>query len=286
MTYKITIPGRGKKLNTKDMILSLLSQEYPLTAKQISQRIRKQFGSNITFPGVYKAINQLIDDEVLTKEGTNVKIHNTWIKQTKAWIDKLQKKYLETGERGEQIYIGEDVQVYYMDNLIDLDKFWIKILEEWFEDPDIEDDSLTQLSGHAWYVLGQLENEEECLRTIKKHKLRFYTVVNSDTFLDKWSGKYYTDKNFFYTTKKQSDIKYHNHYYIIYGEYVMEAVYPEKLAKDLDQIYSTVKKIDDLDLVKVIEILKRKEKLKITVMKNKPLAKQLRKELLSHWEKN
>lgn len=283
MTYTITLPSLGKKLQTKDMILSLLSRDYPLTAKQITNRIKKDFGSSVTFPGVYKAINQLIESQVLQKNGQEIKISLQWIKNSKTFIDGLHKTYLKEIKSGERTFASENVQVYQVDNLIDLDKFWIKIFEEWFDDPKLKDDHLVQLCGHTWYILGQLENEEACLKNIKDHKLKFYTLVDSNTPLDKWASKYYTDWKFHYTTKKTSDISHHKHYYIVYADMIMESVYPEKLAKDLDTIYNTAKKIGDLDLKKFISILKRKEQLTITIMKNKPLADQLRKEVLSYF---
>lgn len=284
MTYKLTLPGDSKNLQTKDMIISLLAQNYPLTAKQISNKIKKEFQHSVTFPAVYKAINQLIDEGVLSKEGQEIMIDKKWIKKTKTFIDNLQKKYLTEVKEKKGSAIGEDIQVYYMDNLIDLDKFWIEIFEEWFENPKLKDDHLIQLCGHAWYILGQLENEEDCLNNIKKHKLKFHTLVDSDTFLDQWSSKYYLEKGFFYTTKKKSEIKHHKHYYIIYDDMIMETTYPDKLAEDLDKIYKKAKRIEDLDLKEMIKILKRKENLKITVMKNKHLADQLKKNILSHWK--
>lgn len=282
MAYRLTIPSTGQDLVTQDMILSLLAKEYPLTAKQLTYKIKKQFGKSVTYQAVYKAINTLLEENVLEKDGTNVRMRIEWIRDTKAFIDRLQRTYLE-GEQQRTEEIGENVQVYHMDNLIDLDKFWIKIFEGWFDDPEKSDEKLVQLCGHAWYILGQLENEEECLRNIKKHGLDFYTLVDSNTPLDQWSSKYYTDWGFQYATKKDSDIAHHNHYYIVYDDMIMESVYPQNLARDLDSIYECTEKIGDLDLNKVIKILRRKEDLKITVMQNRPLAAQLRKGILSHF---
>lgn len=283
MPYTITVPGQGKDLQTKDMILSILALEYPLTAKQLTNKIRKQFGSTVTFQAVYKAANQLIEGSILEKEGMQIKISKGWIRDAKSFIDGLQKRYLEDAKPGTAALASENVQVYEIDNLIDLDKFWIGICESWYDDPALEDDKVVQLCGHAWYVLGQLENEEECLRNIHNHGLKFYTLVDGDDYLDRWSGKYYTDWGFEYRTKRKGGSEHHNHYYVVYADMIIETVYPERLARDLDEIYRRVKDIKDLDLNQVIKILRRKEKLKITVMKNKPLASQLREGILSHW---
>jgi hypothetical protein len=233
---------------------------------------------------VYKALGQLQEEGVLEKEGAGVKISSAWIRGAKGFIDSLQKRYLEAGKSAYAPLIGEDVQVYTVDNLIDLDKFWIKICEGWYDDLKLHDDKVVQLCGHTWYVLGHLENEDACLQVIKNHGLKFYTLIDGNSFLDHWSGSYYAKWGFHYKTKLQSTNKNHNHYYLVYDCMVIEAVYPDGLANDLEKIYRNVKKIEDLDLNQVIKILRRKEQLKVTVMRNKPLADQLREGILAHWK--
>jgi len=258
MVIQITIPGFGKEKSTKDLVISLLIDEYPLSAKQITNKIKSKFSVSVTFQGVYKAINQLIDNGVLIKDGKNIQISKDWITNAKSFIDSLQRKYFEETKAISKSAIGEDIQVYYFDNLITLDKFWNRILEVWFKDPNLKDEYLTQQSGHTWYVLGQLEEETAILNSIKERNLKFYTVSVGNTFLDKWSGRYYSEQKFFYTTKKSRKKSQNNHYFIIYDGYIMESIYPDDLTKELDKIYDNAKEITDLNLNELIKVLRKK----------------------------
>lgn len=279
MTIEITIPGFGKEKTTKDLIISLLAEEYPLTAKQITSKLKNNFYVSVTFQGVYKALNQLIENEVLIKDGKNIQINKNWITDAKSFIDLLQKRYFEDRTAKSKSAIGEDIQVYYFDNLISLDKFWNKILENWFK--NTVDQYLTQQSGHTWYVLGQLEEETAILHTIKEKNLKFYTLSTGNTFLDKWAGRYYKSQDFYYTTSKKKTSN--NHYFIIHGEYIMESVYPEDLTNELDTLYNNVHEFTDLNLSQLIQTLKKKTQLKITVMRNAVLAQRLRKDILKQF---
>ena len=281
MTIDITIPGFGAEKTAKDLVVSLLADEYPLSAKQITNKIKSKFNVSVTFQGVYKAINQLIENGVLIKEKKNIQINKDWITNAKAFVDSLQKKYFEETKASSESAIGEDIQVYYFDNLISLDKFWNKILENLFKNNSIGDEYLTQQSGHIWYVLGQLEEESAILHIIKEKKLKFYTISTGNTFLDKWSGRYYESQNFFYSTNKKKSPN--NHYFIIYGDYIMESIYPEELSDELDKVYDHVNEITDLNLSELIHVLRKKAQLKITVMKNAILAQRLRKDILKHF---
>ncbi len=283
MAIQITIPGFGKDKSTKDVVVSLLVDEYPLTAKQITNKIKSKFGVSVTFQGVYKAINQLIKEGVLIKESKDIQISKGWITNARSFIDTLQRKYFEEKRAISRSAIGEDIQVYYFDNLIALDKFWNNILENWLKDPNLKEEYLTQQSGHTWYVLGQLEEETSILHSIKEKNLKFYTLSEGNTFLDKWSGIYYKGQRVFYTTNKSRKNDPKNHYFIVYADYIMESVYPEDLTKELDHIYENVKEITDLNLNELIRVLRKKTPLKITIMKNSILAKRLRKDILKHF---
>lgn len=280
MTNKIIVPGQGVG-STKDMILSLLAREHPLTAKQITNKIRKVFGTSATFQGVYKALASLEEDKVITKQNRAYSLSKNWIISSKGFFDKLHREYFSEKPASKTDILSKDVQVYAMRNLIELDKFWIKVFETWFEESSGK--VLAQVCGHAWYILGQLENETACLQNIRNHKLQFYTLIDDTTPLDRWAARYYEGFGFKYKMRKaQNSLR--NHYYIVYGDRIMECVYPEKLAKDIQKVYDSVRNIKDLDLKKFIQILTREEDLKITVMRNKPLAEQLRKGIMAHWQ--
>ena len=56
MPFEFVLPKPGAyKKATKDLIVSILAREHPLTLKQMLQRIRKQYGVSVTYQAVRKS---------------------------------------------------------------------------------------------------------------------------------------------------------------------------------------------------------------------------------------
>ena len=209
MAIEITTPSLGTaKKTTKDLVISTLMYDYPLTLAKITNSIKKKFHASVTFQGVRKAVNQLVENEVIKKTGEKhkqYKLNKEWILKLRDFVEQMHESYYAKSSGIREVEaIGEDIKVYTFDNLIDLDKFWDKLITKWFEaDKDNQKEKIyAQLSGHTWYVLGQLGEETAILETIKKHNINFYIFANDNTFLDRWSKKYYNDLGFHYTTNK------------------------------------------------------------------------------------
>ncbi len=287
MAFEITTPQLGKvKKSTKDLVISTLLYEHPLSLTKITNSIKKKFHVSVTFQGVRKAVNQLVENNVILKEGREYALRKDWILQLRDFVEQLQDSYFResTGIRSVES-IGEEIKVYTFDNLIDLDKFWNKMIGKWFD----EDSSNTnkkfyvQQSGHTWYVLGQLEEETAVLEKIRKHDINFYTISVGKTFLDKWCTKYYHNLNFFYKTfAKKGDT---SRYFAIYNDNIIQTTYPQELAREMDKIYSVTKDLESFDLTKLIKLLRRNVELKVTVMRNPVVAEQLRNFILGHFSK-
>ena len=67
MTLSVTIPTPGKGKSVKDCIISILSAEWPLSAKKIYNRI-KSGGAEVSYQAVHKALKELSGKGILEKE--------------------------------------------------------------------------------------------------------------------------------------------------------------------------------------------------------------------------
>ena len=297
MAIEITTPSLGTaKKTTKDLVISTLMYEYPLTLAKITNSIKKKFHTSVTFQGVRKAVNQLVENEVIKKTGEKhkeYKLNKEWILKLRDFVEQMHESYYtkSSGIRDVEA-IGEDIKVYTFDNLIDLDKFWDKLITKWFEaDKNNPKEKIyAQLSGHTWYVLGQLGEETAILETIKKHNINFYIFANDNTFLDRWSKKYYEELGFYYTTNKNNtkDNKKKTtnaRYFSVYNDLIVQAEYPKKIADEIDEVYNNTKDFESFEATKLIKILREKAELKVTVMRNPVVAEQLRNFILGHFKK-
>ncbi len=280
MAIEIITPQLGTiKKSTKDLIISTLMYDHPLNLTKLTNAIKKKFQASVTFQGVRKAVNQLVENGVIIKNAREYDLSRDWILELRNFVEKLQESHFteRTGIKDIQA-IGDDIKVYTFDNLIDLDKFWDKLVAKWFEDDkdNKTEKCYTQLSGHAWYVLGQLGEETEIMEKIKRFNIKFYILANGCTFLDEWSKKYYVDHGFFYITNRDKKKNSNAQYFSVYNNYVIQITYPEEITKKIDSIYNNTKDFESFEAAKLIKILREKTDLKLTVMRNPVVAQQLR----------
>ena len=74
-------------------------------------------------------------------------------------------------------------------------------------------------------------------------------------------------------------------YYVgTYGDLVVQTRYSDKIVNLLDQFFKKSKTLKDLDLIKLSEIVNKKIPVKLTVIKNLEMAKQINKSIISQIE--
>ncbi len=100
--------GPYQSKSCKELILSFLSQKWPLSTNEIYQLLRKTSG--ITYQAAHKAVNELVDGKVLIKSEKKYQLNSHYVKtQHKHW-EAVETKYA-TGQSG-------NVGVFWGDKVI------------------------------------------------------------------------------------------------------------------------------------------------------------------------
>ena len=90
------LEGQGK---AKDAIVSILSQEWPLTMKEIYFAAVRQHALNVSYQAMHKATKQLIQRRIITRNERTYSLNTEWIKQIKGFTENLEKAYERTAEK-------------------------------------------------------------------------------------------------------------------------------------------------------------------------------------------
>ncbi|MBI4454056.1 hypothetical protein HY636_05425 [Candidatus Woesearchaeota archaeon] len=288
MTLEILTPALGKtKKSVKDLILSTLIFEHPLTLAKLTNSIKKKFGASVTFQGVRRAVNALLEQKVVVKKEKEYEINKDWIIQTKDFIDRLYDSYLSSGTHFTNVEeLGDDIKIYTLPNLIESDKFWNIIVRKWLEDDKNagKPKSYYQLSGHAWYVFGQMGEESAIFDEMKQKGVDFYILCEGDTPLDRWCKKVYESIGGHFTTNRNKKNHFHNKYFSVYNDFVIQTEHPEHIAKEMEEIYQTAKDFENFDAIKLSRLLLMKCDIKVIVMRNPLIAEQLRNNVMTKFK--
>lgn len=88
--------GQG---TAKDAIVSILSQEWPLTMKEIYFAAVRQHALNVSYQAIHKATKQLVQQKVVAKNERTYCLNTEWIKQIKGFTENLEKAYERAAEK-------------------------------------------------------------------------------------------------------------------------------------------------------------------------------------------
>jgi len=282
MALRITLPF-GKSDNVKNLVFSILSKEYPLKIIELMNFIRKRYGKDVTFQAVRKAILQLVEDGVLVREGNEFLINKEWVLKSKKEIDQLYRD-LSKGKikpRGLESIKGE-VSVFSFGSLNELMKFWEDIIDDWFDHFKKGDPNVNCYQGaHAWEGLLHADREKILMGRLRKKKIISYAFSTGNTPLDRYTWKFYKSLGLKVGLKSSLSSFDKTYYVATYGEIIVQAHYPDKLVQAMDDFFKHNKKIEDLNLKDLSDIVNKKIKIELTVIKNLSMARQINKSIIS-----
>ena len=87
MNKEPLIPSLNSTENnsSRDLIIKILSNEWPLSAKEIYSRVQKINQKSISYQAIHKTIKQLVNN------GTLIKDHNKKLQLSIEWITNIEK---------------------------------------------------------------------------------------------------------------------------------------------------------------------------------------------------
>ncbi len=77
----------------KDAVVGVLSQDWPLSLKQIYFTILRRYSMTVSQQAVYKALKQLVENKVLVKKERKYALSIDWIRSLKELGIRLEEEY-------------------------------------------------------------------------------------------------------------------------------------------------------------------------------------------------
>ncbi|MBI4144296.1 hypothetical protein HY486_03550 [Candidatus Woesearchaeota archaeon] len=285
MALRITLP-LGKEDNIKNLVFSILTKEYPLKIIDLTNFIRKRYGRSITFQAVRKANLQLVEEGVLLNENNQFSINKEWVINAKKQLDSLYEELTREKVNPKSIdSIKGEISVFIFDSLNKMMKFWEDIIDYWFE--NFKEGGLTincYQGAHGWEGLLHPDRERSIMKRLKEKGIKSYVLSIGNTPLDRYIWKFYKNiglKIAFSPSLSTFDKTY---YVATYGETIVQVHYPKEIAEDIEKFFKKNKTIEELDLGELSEITNRKQEIKLTVIKNSEMAKQINKSIIAQIE--
>ena len=92
---KLPLVCKAKK-PVSDLVIGLLSEEWPLSTRGLLLRIRHKCGREVSFQAVHKAVRKLYSEEVLARRGRCYSLNRQWLSQTESFLSGVRQQYEST----------------------------------------------------------------------------------------------------------------------------------------------------------------------------------------------
>ena len=284
MALNISLP-MGKKDNVKDLVFTILTKEYPLKIIELTNFIKKRYGKSVTFQAVRKAVLELVDEGVLEKKEKEFQIRKTWVQDARKKLGEIYEDLIKERKPSGLDSISGEISVFTFDSVNEMMTFWQDIIDDWFENFKKGDPNINAFQGiRSWEALIHPNREKKIMGQLKKKGIKSYVIGSNHTPLDRYIWRFYKSvglKIGFVSGQSNFD----KHFFVAtYGETIVQGTYPKNTVHEMDGLFKKTKSIEDMDLTKLSDIVDKKVKIKLTVIKNLDMAKQINKSIISQIE--
>lgn len=288
MVIRLTLPEPGVKKRIKDIIIDILSFEWPLTFSQINHKIKKNYCFSCSSQATYKAILELMVDEVIIKIDKKCCINLEWVNKIKEFSENIEKNYKGKDKISlvggvSNINTSNNVTLMTFDSLLELDKAWLDIKCQFYKKVEVKNKEITFCeANHCWWLLVYPEYEYKEIELVKQKKINDFVLIHNNTKLDNSAKEFYRKMGVPFKILKEpleGDLT-------VFGDTIMQVNIPKDLRDEIDLIYKNHSKTNRLDIAEFLKkIVGKKRKIDLVITKNKEIAEQLKKRVLSEFNR-
>jgi hypothetical protein len=267
----------NKSSSTRNLIISVLAENWPLSAKKIHETLKRKHARDCSYQAVHKLLKELQDEGIVHFKDKKYLLNLDWVKSIETFSKKVTDAYL-TDKKSvlERLDNGESVNMSF-DTVTELGSF---LIFDWFNFPSKDDRAFMH-----WYrtysLVGLSKHQMDGMRKITSH-LKLYTLVKKNSLVDRFLGialqKVGYKVKFGVDVASECDL-------FIFGDYILRVYWPEALMSTWDKLWHKTKKVDEFDLDSMLRSMHdRDQKINVTINKNPAVAQQLKEKTLAYFK--
>lgn len=249
---------------TKEIIIDILSRDWPLSARKIYSVVTKTRNLPISYQATHKALKELLQQNVIIKKQNNYQLHSDWISKLNEFGQRVKNEY-EQNPKETKI-----IQKIVFKNPMEFMKFHFGFLEKL-----IETDGKVDFVFFCRHMIlsPPLAISGDDYKKLKKiiSKTNWTIISGSATPFDKWASKYW--KRLGVKVIVGADIPT-NCMMVINNDYIFDIRISKKSREEWDKLVNTKKDFDIKSMTEVL--LSERSKMIVLITKDKELADTLK----------
>lgn len=228
---------------------------------------------DITLQHLYRTVNRMVEEQILLKSGTTVSVNLMWLSYLEFFAGRAKTTILQ--DRSQQVFPLKDGErrMFKVHCLLDLQTIWNHLLVELYRSEPQK--YLFKYYSHAWWQLGKHSLDPAFYKRITELGVRCYWVFGNTTFLDHHAADLHKDLMDVRLVEKPP-FPSEGYCLNVYGPYVFECLFPEKITKHFDFIFHNVTAFEQFDPEIFSDIFLLKVPLTLKVSRSEKQAAPLR----------
>ncbi len=264
--------------HTKEIIVRLLSSTDNLTAKQIHNRLQREFGFVKTYQATHKTLKEMIGQGILAKKGANYSVNQEWVENFRKEAEHLAEKVKNKSTEFNLDDLADNESVHLSFKGIP-EVGWF-LVDKILNGPNPRKKYCLALWRFCYSIVGL---ESKHLTRLKDgfRKNRWIALVEQDGPVDRMFGKTlegYGLNDIRFGKKcatKLSDK-------MIVGDYIAEIIYPSTFRKLWEIQNRLPKKIAEFNLSKHFLYMRELQpQIEVIITKNDKMAEEYRMEYMT-----
>ena len=281
MIIRALLPKLTPK-TVKEKIILILSSEFPLTVKDLKLKIKNNFNESVSYQSVHKELNHLINDDILIHENKKYLLNIEWIKQVGLFSDLIISNYTSQKKHSInkllELKNDGDSFSFDFDSFADLDNYFLELLSyfnEFFE----ADKKIIMHYHHNWWPLVYPLREKTIATRLKS---RFFGICGSTSKLDQYCVKFERNIGFKVFISNNSSLAWKTN---VMGDLIVYYYVDSQIHNELELFFNKNKDATLVDLNELIEIIQKKGKFRVLIVRDSNLAKNILEEIKLFKEK-
>lgn len=275
MIIRALLPKLAPK-TVKEKIIVLLASEFPQTVKDLKLKIKANFNESVSYQSVHKELNHLITDEIIICENKKYLLNIDWIKQVGLFSDLILSNYTSQKKHSInkllELKNDGDSLSFNFESYAQLDNYFLELIDyfnEFFE----KDKTILIHYTHSWWPLLYPLREKQ---VVGKLKSKFYGIHGAKTVIDKYCAEYNTKIGIinFYSASETM------HWNVnVMGDLIFSFYGDNEINKDIHEFFEKHKDFKTFDLRLLTDIIEKKGKFRVLVVKDISYAKSVLEEI-------
>lgn len=248
---------------------------------EIQKNINHQLGTEMSRKAWYKAINSLLDQEVIVKVNKQYSLNLAWAGLSTQFAYFVNANYFQ--EKSNYFLSLDEIAKkkvkYTFPNLLTLDTFWTHVFT--LLAAKFPKQPFYSYNTHFWYFVAHRHETERYYESTKPFGTTSYVVVGSRSDIDLWSERLIPTPHQHHYSSPRPITKTPEIYTSSLGDFLVTLKINKKMAHNIDQIFKKTKfDIDSEDPpLKITNMFKEKSPCTMTIEMNKEKVEKFQRKI-------